>query len=95
MVRRDKEASNLAELTESGNSPAMLWEIGNAAVGKPRQPLPTSVTRADGTLTEGNLQAANTINAYYVQKLLKIWTGRGVQNTSQETSTTSRDGDGR
>jgi hypothetical protein len=95
MVRRDKEASNLAKLTESGNSPAVLWEIANAAVGKPRQPLPTSVTRADGTQTEGNLEAANTINAYYVQKVLRIRTGRGVQNTSQETSTTSRDGDRR
>jgi endonuclease/exonuclease/phosphatase family metal-dependent hydrolase len=95
MVRRDKEASNLAKLTESGNSPAVLWEIANAAVGKPRQPLPTSVTRADGTQTEGNLEAANTINAYYVQKVLRIWTGRGVQNTSQKTSTTSRDGDRR
>jgi hypothetical protein len=36
MVRRDKEASNLAKLVESGNSPAVLWEIANAAVGKPR-----------------------------------------------------------
>jgi hypothetical protein len=41
MVRWDKEASNLAKLVESGNSPAVLWEIANAAVGKPRQPLPT------------------------------------------------------
>jgi hypothetical protein len=47
LVRRDKEASNLAKLTESGNSPAVLWEIANAAVGKPCQPLPTSVMRAD------------------------------------------------
>jgi hypothetical protein len=33
MVRRDKEVSNLAKLVESGNSPAVLWEIANAAVG--------------------------------------------------------------
>jgi hypothetical protein len=45
LIRRDKEASNLAKLTESENSPAVLWEIGNAEVGKPCQPLPTSVTR--------------------------------------------------
>jgi hypothetical protein len=95
LVRRDKEASNLAKLTESGNSPAVLWEIANAAVGKPRQPLPTSVTRADGTHTEGNLEAANAVNAYFVQKVLRICTGRGVQNTSQKTATTSRDGDRR
>jgi hypothetical protein len=90
MVRRDKEASNLAKLMESGNSPAVLWEIANAAVSKPRQPLPTSLTRADGTQTEGNLKTANTINGYNVQKVLRIRAGRGVQNTSQMTSTTSR-----
>jgi hypothetical protein len=95
LVRRDKEASNLAKLAESGNSPAVLWEIANAAFGKPRQPLPTSVTRANGTQTEGNLETANTINDYYVQKVLRIRAGRGVQNTSQKTSTTSRDGDRR
>jgi hypothetical protein len=44
MVRRDKEASNLAKLVDSGNSLAVLWEIANAAVGKPCQPLPTSLT---------------------------------------------------
>jgi hypothetical protein len=93
LVRRDKEASNLAKLTESGNSPAVLWEIANAAVGKPRQPLPTSVTRADITHTEGNLEAANAVNAYYVPKVLKIRTGRGVQNTSQNAATTSVGGD--
>jgi hypothetical protein len=92
-VRRDKEASNLAKLTESRNLPAVLWEIANAAVGKPRQPLPTSVTRADGTTTEGNLKAVNAVNAYYMEKVLKIRTGRGVQNTSQKAATTSGDGD--
>jgi hypothetical protein len=93
LVRLDKEASNLAKLMESGNLPAVLWEIGNAVVGKPCQPLPTSVTRADGTTTEGNLEAANAVNTYYVQKVLKIWTGRGVQKTSQKAATTSGDGD--
>jgi hypothetical protein len=45
LVRRDKEASNLAKLTESGNLLAVLGEIANAAVGKPRQPLPTTRPR--------------------------------------------------
>jgi hypothetical protein len=93
LVRRDKEGPNLAKLKESGNLPAVLWEIVNAAVSNPRQPLPTSVTRADGTTTEGNLKAANAVNTYYVQKVLKIRTGRGVQNTSQKAATTSGDGD--
>jgi hypothetical protein len=51
LVRRDKEASNLAKLAELGNLPAVLWEVANAAVGKPHQPLLTLVTRADGTTT--------------------------------------------
>jgi hypothetical protein len=32
------------------------------------------------------------VNAYYVEIVLKIRTGRGVQNTSQKAATTSRDG---
>jgi hypothetical protein len=95
MIRRDREASNLSKLVELGKSPAVLWEIANAAVGKPRQPLPASLTRAEGMQTEGNIETANTINGYYVQKVLRIRAGRGVQNTSQMTSTTSRDGDRR
>jgi hypothetical protein len=93
LVRRDKEASNLAKLAESRNSPAVLWEIANAAVGKPCQPLPTLVTRADGKTTEGNLEAANKVNTYYVEKVLKIRTGRGVQNNTQKAATTPGDGD--
>jgi hypothetical protein len=93
LVRRDKEASNLAKLTESGNSPAIIWEIANVAVGKPRQPLPRSVMRAEGTHTEANLKTANAVNAFYVQKVSKIRTGRGVQSTSQNAATTSGEGD--
>jgi hypothetical protein len=70
LVRRDNEASNLDKLTESGNLPTVLWKIANAAVGKPCKPLPTLVMRADGTTTEGNLEAANAVNAYYVEKVL-------------------------
>jgi hypothetical protein len=55
--------SNLAKLSESKNSPTVLWEIANAAVGKPRQPLPTSVRNADGTNAKGNLEAANVLNS--------------------------------
>jgi hypothetical protein len=93
LVRRDKEASNLAKLAELGNSPAVLWEIANAAVGKPCQPLPTLVTKVDGTATEGNLEAANVVNKYYVEKVLKIRTGRGVQNNTPKVDATPRDGD--
>jgi hypothetical protein len=66
LVRRDKEMSNLSKLSELGNSPTVLWEIANAAVGKPRKPHPASVKKADGTDTEGSLEAANVV-AYYVE----------------------------
>jgi hypothetical protein len=92
MVRRDKEMSNLAKLSESGNSPAVLWEIAKAAVGKPRQPLPASVKKADGTDTEGNLEAVNVINSYYVEKVRKIRAGRGVQNSTRESAAMPRSG---
>jgi hypothetical protein len=42
----------------------VLWEIANAADGKPLQLLTKSVTRVDGTTTEGNLEAANAVNTY-------------------------------
>jgi hypothetical protein len=95
MVRRDKEMSNLSKLSESGNSPTVLWEIANAAVDKPRQPLLASVKKADGTDTEGNLEAANVVNAYYVEKVRKIGAGRGVQNSTRESATKPRSRDTR
>jgi hypothetical protein len=93
MVRRDKEMSNLAKLSESGNSPTVLWEMANAAVGKPRQPLPASVKRADGTDKEGNLEAAYVVNLYYVEKVQKIQAGRGAQNRTRESATMPRSRD--
>jgi hypothetical protein len=73
LVRRDKELSNLAKLAESMKSPTVLWEIAKATVGKPRQPLPGSVKDAEGNNTVGNLEAANVVNAYYIEKVQKIW----------------------
>jgi hypothetical protein len=72
LVRRDKELSNLAKLAESKNSPTVLWDIVNAAVGKPRQLLPATVKDTEGNNTEGNLEAANVVNTYYVEKVWKI-----------------------
>jgi hypothetical protein len=59
-------------LAESKNSPTVLWEIANAAVGKPRQPLPGAVKDMEGNNTVGNHEAANVVNAYYVEKVHKI-----------------------
>jgi hypothetical protein len=93
MVRRDKEMLNLSKLSELGNSPTVLWEIANVEVGKQRQPLPALVKKANGTNTEGNLEAANVVNTYYVEKVRKIQAGRGVQKSTREVATKPRDGD--
>jgi hypothetical protein len=95
MVRRDKEMSNMAQLSESKNSPTVLWEIANAAVGKLHHPLPASVRNADGTNTKGNLEAANLVNSYYVEKVRKICAGRGVKNGTRESAARPRSGDKR
>jgi hypothetical protein len=92
MVRRDKEMSNLAELSESKSSPTVLWEIANAAVGKPRQPLPALVRNAEDINTKGNLKAANVVNSYYVEKVPKIRAGRGVENGTQKSAARPRSG---
>jgi hypothetical protein len=89
------EMLSLSKLSVSGNSLIVLWEIANAAVGKPRQPLPASVKEADGTDTEGNLEAANLVNAYYLEKVQKIRAGRGVQNSTLECATKPRSRDTR
>jgi hypothetical protein len=95
LVRRDNEMLNLAKLSESKNSPAVLWEIVNAAVGKPRQPLPVAVKDTDGIDTKGNLEAANVGNSYYIEKVRKIRSGRGVENGTRESAVTPRSGDTR
>jgi hypothetical protein len=85
LVRRDKDLSNLAKLCESKNLPTVLWEIANAAVGKPRQPLPAAVKDADGVDTKRNLEAANVVNSYYVRK---IRASKGVENGTRESAAT-------
>jgi hypothetical protein len=90
LVRRNKELYNLARLAESNNSPTVLWETANAAIGKPRQPLPGLVKDAEGNDTVGNLEAANVVNSY-VEKVRKIRAGskgrtRGVKNCCSQPS---------
>jgi hypothetical protein len=93
LVRRDKELSILAE---SMNLPTVLWEIANAAVGNPRQPLPATVKDTEGNDKKGNLKTANVVNTYYVEKVGKTRAStRGVENSTRESATTSRSGDTR
>jgi hypothetical protein len=51
------------------------------------------VEKADGTNTEGNLEAANMVHEYYVEKVRKIRAGRGVQNSTPKVAAMPRDGD--
>jgi hypothetical protein len=88
------QAYHFCKLSESRNWPTVLWEIANAAVGKPRQLLPTTVKDREGKGTEGHLKAANVVNTYYAEKVRKIGAGpRGVKNRTRESATTSRGGD--
>jgi endonuclease/exonuclease/phosphatase family metal-dependent hydrolase len=75
LTRCDKLMSNLEKLAASNNSPTVLWEIANAALGKPRQPLPDSLRIEDGNVTQGKLADAGAMNAYYIEKVLKIRAG--------------------
>jgi hypothetical protein len=50
---------------------------------------------ADGNNTKGNLKAANVVNSYYIENVRKIRAGRGVENSTRESATTSRSGDTR
>jgi hypothetical protein len=100
LVRCDKELSNLAKLAESKNSSTILWEIANAAVGKPRQPLPSLFKDAEGNDTVGYREAANVVNSYYVEKVQKIQAGpkghtRVVQKCCPHRSSSPRDKDTR
>jgi hypothetical protein len=48
------------------------------------------VKKADGTNMEGNMEAANVVNSYYVEKVPKIRAGRGVQNSTRESAAMPR-----
>jgi hypothetical protein len=75
LTRCHKLMSNLEKLAASNNSPTVLWEIANAAVGKPCQPLPDALRIEDGNVTLEKLAAAGAMNAYYIEKVLKIRSG--------------------
>jgi hypothetical protein len=87
LVRRGKELSNLAKFAASKNSPTILSEIANAAIGKPRQPLPGSVKDAEGNNTVSNLEAKKVVNRYYVEKVRKM--GAGTRRVEKRRSQSS------
>jgi hypothetical protein len=76
LVRRDKQRSNMTVLKEAkakGDS-RTLWQLANSAIGKPQPTLPNAIGIADGSkiMTVGPVAAANRMNQYYIDKVLKL-----------------------
>jgi hypothetical protein len=72
MVKRDKRASNLSEISKARGDPRALWELANRALGKDRPPLPASIVDSNGKDTVGREAAAECLAKYYVDKVLKL-----------------------
>jgi hypothetical protein len=74
LVRRDKRRSNMALLEKTKGNSRALWELANDAIGKPQPTLPKAIEISDDdkSLTVGPAAAANRMNYYYIQKVLKL-----------------------
>jgi hypothetical protein len=73
LARRDKRRSNMALLEKAKGDSRALWELANDAIGKTRPTLPKAIKISDNNklLTVGPAAAANCMNDYYIQKVLK------------------------
>lgn len=69
LVKRDKITSNLTRLKKSNNDPKVLWQLANEALGNDRPSLPAALTKTDGSSTDGDLQAATSMNQFYIDKI--------------------------
>jgi hypothetical protein len=74
IVGCNKLLSNLSKLAASKNLPTVLWEIANAAIGKPRQPLPD--------LVKNSVRRPTAVNEFYVDKVRKICASIAASLTS-------------
>jgi hypothetical protein len=74
LVRRDKRRSNMALLEKAKGNSRALWELANDAIGKPRPTLQKAIEISDDNklLTVGPAAAPNSMNDYYIQKVLKL-----------------------
>lgn len=48
LVRRDKLCSNISTLNKAAGNPRVLWQLANAALGKPKATLPRHLANPDG-----------------------------------------------
>jgi hypothetical protein len=76
LVRRDKQRSNMTVLKKAkakGDS-CTLWPLANSAIGKPQPTLPNAIGIVDSSkiMTVGPVAAANRMNQYYIDKVLKL-----------------------
>jgi hypothetical protein len=71
-VRRDKIRRNIAKLNSAADDPRVLWELANAALGKPKATLPKTLQRPDGNKTVDDKDSANLMAGYYVNKVLNL-----------------------
>jgi hypothetical protein len=72
LVERDKRSSNESKLAKSGGDPRILWELASAALGKSRPSLPAALNNAGGSMTDGALAAAEAMNTFFVEKVVKL-----------------------
>ncbi len=69
LVKRDKLRSNMMCLAKHSGDSRVLWAMANSALGKNRPSLPSTISKADGSMTAGNTEAATVMSDYYITKV--------------------------
>jgi hypothetical protein len=69
LIKHDKLASNTETLSKASSDPRVLWPLANDALGKAPASLPPALVNAEGNMTSGKREAAETINAYFISKV--------------------------
>jgi hypothetical protein len=67
-VRRDKLHSNISTLNKARGDPRVLWQLANAAMGKPKANLPKQLSKPDGSKTTNDKDAADLMAEFYTKK---------------------------
>ncbi len=77
LVRRDRLASNLRHLQEQGFNPKSVWHLANSASGRSQgAALPAELQdEVSGQLVVGDDKLADCVNAFYIDKIIKIRAG--------------------
>ena len=77
LVRRDRLASNVRHLQEQGFNPKSVWHLANLASGRSQGAvLPAKLQEeAGGQQVVGDDKLADCVNAFYIDKIIKIRAG--------------------